>query len=104
MAYSKCPKCENGFFEVSENSPSKSNFKLMFVQCSKCGTVVGTMDYWNIGTLLKDLEKKVGFDSSSSTVNNNLDIINSNIAKLFQLLQSTNRKLSEIEEKINRDK
>lgn len=104
MAYSKCPKCENGFFEVSENSPSKSNFKLMFVQCSKCGTVVGAMDYWNIGTLLKDLEKKVGFGSSSSTVNNNLDIINSNIAKLFQLLQSTNRKLSEIEEKINGEK
>ena len=104
MAYSKCPKCDNGYFEVTENSPSKSNFKLLFVQCSSCGSVVGTMDYWNIGTLLKELEQKVGFGTSTSTINSNLDVINQNITKLFQNLQATNNKLKEIEEKIDRQK
>jgi hypothetical protein len=104
MAYSKCPKCDNGYFEVTENSPSKSNFKLLFVQCSSCGSVVGTMDYWNIGTLVKELEKKVGFGTSTSNINSNLDIINQNIARLFQQIQFTNSKLKEIEEKIDKQK
>jgi hypothetical protein len=104
MAYSKCPKCDNGYFEVTENSPSKSNFKLLFVQCSSCGSVVGTMDYWNIGTLVKELEKKVGFGTSTSNINSNLDVINQNIARLFQQIQFTNNKLKEIEEKIDKQK
>lgn len=104
MAYSKCPKCDNGYFEVTENSPSKSNFKLLFVQCSSCGSVVGTMDYLNIGTLVKELENKVGFGTSTSNINANLDVINQNIARLFQQLQITNNKLKEIEEKINKQK
>lgn len=104
MAYSKCPKCENGYFEVTENSPAKSNFKLLFVQCSRCGSVVGTMDYWNIGTLIKELERKIGFGSSTSNINSNLDVINQNIARLFQHIQFTNNKLREIEEKIDKKK
>jgi hypothetical protein len=102
MAHSKCPKCDNGYFEVTENSPSKSNFKLLFVQCSSCGSVVGTIDYFNIGTLVKELKEKVGLDSSTSNINSNLDVINQNIVRLFQLMQTTNQKLHEIEEKINR--
>lgn len=46
MAYSKCAKCDNTYFEVVENSPARSNYKLMFVQCSKCGTPIGE---WIIG-------------------------------------------------------
>lgn len=59
MAYSKCPKCESTYFEVVEKEPSKSNYKLIFVQCSTCGCVVGTMDYFNIGSRIKDVEKKI---------------------------------------------
>lgn len=104
MAYSKCPKCENGYFEVTENFPSKSNFKLLFVQCSVCGSVVGTMDYWNIGTLVKELEKKVGLGTSTSTINSNLDVINQNLARIFQHIQIMNSKLKEIEDKITKQK
>jgi len=43
-----------------ENSPSKSNYKVMFIQCSKCGSVVGVMDYYNIGTLISKLADKLG--------------------------------------------
>jgi hypothetical protein len=91
MAYSKCPKCDNTYFEVTENSPSKSNYKLLFVQCSKCGSVVGTMDYYNIGARISELEKKVdniSLSSTTSSINNNLNIVNHNIANLFNFVKA----------------
>ena len=101
MAYSKCPKCESNFFEVVENSPSYCNYKLLFVQCSKCGSVVGVMDYWNIGTVVKSIEEKVTRNSSYN-YNSNLDILNQNIARLFNLVKQTNDKLDLIESKLNK--
>jgi uncharacterized Zn finger protein len=59
MALSTCPKCNNHTFEIVENSPSKSAYKLLFVQCTSCGAVVGVMDYYNIGARINELEKKV---------------------------------------------
>ena len=52
MGWSKCPSCKNGTFKIEENAPSNSPYKLIFVHCSSCGTVVGVMDYLNIGDLL----------------------------------------------------
>ena len=60
MAMSTCVKCGNSSFEVKENSPSKSNYKLMFIQCSSCGGVVGVMDYFNIGDFVVKIAKKLG--------------------------------------------
>lgn len=90
MAYSKCPNCDNRSFEVTENSPSKSQFKLMFVQCSKCGCVVGTMDYFNIGARISELEKKINdisLTDNTSTIKNNLNILNENITRLFNYVK-----------------
>jgi predicted Zn finger-like uncharacterized protein len=61
MAYSKCPSCSSTYFET----PSGSRYKLQFVKCSSCGTVVGVLDYYNIGALLFALAKKLGFDLES---------------------------------------
>jgi hypothetical protein len=49
MALSVCPKCDSHAFETKVNEPHDSNFKLLFVQCRQCGTVVGVLDYYNIG-------------------------------------------------------
>jgi hypothetical protein len=35
--------------------------KLNFVQCASCGGVVGVTDFYNIGTLIRTLAKKMGF-------------------------------------------
>ncbi len=59
MATSKCPKCGNTSFEMKEHTPDKSNYKLEFVQCSSCGTVVGVMDYFNIGTRINEVDEKI---------------------------------------------
>lgn len=61
MATSKCPKCEGTRFEIQIVSPTHSNYKLTFVQCASCGTVVGVLDFFNIGSLLQNLAKKLGF-------------------------------------------
>ena len=62
MAQSTCPKCDNHYFEVVENTPRNSNFKLFFVQCTKCGAVVGTQEYAHIGNLIMKLAKKLNID------------------------------------------
>lgn len=65
MAYtSKCPKpdCNSSSFELAEEEPTGSKFKLNFVRCSSCGAVVGVLDYYNIGAVLNKLGKRLGFD------------------------------------------
>jgi len=60
MSTPRCPKCDHTSFQMTEISPERSAFKLMAVHCSGCGTIVGTMDYYNIGTLLHKIAKKIG--------------------------------------------
>ena len=62
MAYSKCPSCTSTSFETSIETPKNSNFKVQFIRCSSCGTVVGVLEYYNIGALLHILAKKLGFN------------------------------------------
>ena len=61
---SKCPKCESTSFETAVESPKKSNFKLIFIRCASCGTVVGVTDYYNIGVLIHSFAKKLNIDLS----------------------------------------
>lgn len=60
MARSACPKCEDTRFELQENTPTKSAYRLMFVQCSSCGAVVGVLDMHNIGALLEKICSHLG--------------------------------------------
>ena len=80
MATSTCIKCGNHSFQIAENSPSGAAFKLMFVQCSSCGGVVGIQDYFNIGTLLQDQEKQIKqLQSSISDIESQLSHISQRI-------------------------
>ncbi|WP_291071942.1 hypothetical protein [Empedobacter sp. UBA5637] len=56
---SKCPNCSNTSFEMVEETPKGSNFKLMFVRCQSCKTVIGFTDYYNTGSLLHKLAEKL---------------------------------------------
>ncbi len=73
---STCAKCNGNLFQVVEQEPAGSNFKLMFVQCSACGTPVGVLDYFNIGSLLDDQKKQLkALDSRVSNIEYTLDQI-----------------------------
>jgi len=50
---SKCGKCEGTRFELKENSPVGSAFKINLVQCASCGTPVGVVDYYDIHTAVQ---------------------------------------------------
>jgi uncharacterized Zn finger protein len=58
--HSKCPKCDGKNFEMVEETPKGSAFRLMFIRCAECGAVVGVMDYFNIGDLMRKVLNKLG--------------------------------------------
>ena len=55
MAFSKCPHCKSGSFEIATKEPSGS----AYTQCSGCGAPFGVSDYYNLGTLLQKQEKAI---------------------------------------------
>lgn len=59
MSYSTCPKCTSASFEIKEAEPRGSSYKLIFVQCSSCGAVVGVLPYYDAGVLAKDNQKEL---------------------------------------------
>ncbi|HEX2933800.1 MAG TPA: hypothetical protein VHO72_00460 [Bacteroidales bacterium] len=62
MNESKCPQCACTEFEVVNQTPVNSNYELIFVRCLQCKTVVGVIDYYNVGTLIKKLAQKLKVD------------------------------------------
>src|SRR5690242_18829758 len=60
VASSTCIKCGNHIFELVEQEPISSAFRLNFVQCSCCGGVVGVLDHFNIAQLISEFAKKLG--------------------------------------------
>ncbi|MBN1950257.1 MAG: hypothetical protein JW801_03585 [Bacteroidales bacterium] len=59
---SKCPRCSNNAFEAINEKPVNSNYELIFVRCTSCKTVVGVVDYYNVGTLVKKLATQLKID------------------------------------------
>lgn len=59
---SKCPHCQKSDFEVAEEELKDYIYKLMFVRCKSCKTVVGVMDCFNIGALIYKLADKLKVD------------------------------------------
>jgi hypothetical protein len=59
MAISQCPKCDGHYFELKLTEISGAAFKFYFVQCSKCGAVVGTQPFNNTEALIRALAKKL---------------------------------------------
>jgi hypothetical protein len=60
MALSTCVKCGGTFFEVVQVEPQGSAFKMLFVQCSACGGVVGVQEFFNVGDLVHTLAERLG--------------------------------------------
>ncbi len=70
MATSKCGACNSTTFEIKENSPKGSNFKLYVFQCASWGAVVGGFEYQSNNVLLdklSDAVRKIGRQLNVST-------------------------------------
>jgi|WetSurMetagenome_2_1015567.scaffolds.fasta_scaffold207814_2 hypothetical protein len=62
MATSKCPKCDGTSFELKELKIKDSNFRINGIQCSHCGCVIGTSEYFNTSELILKLAKKLNIN------------------------------------------
>jgi hypothetical protein len=77
---SKCAHCQNVRFELSEEAPENSAFKVYFVRCAGCKNPIGILPYQDTNTKIDSLEEKL--DAVNKQTNQNLAIINQNIEKL----------------------
>ena len=59
---SKCPRCSNDEFEAVNETPNNSEYELIFIRCTSCKIVVGVIDYYNVGALVKKLASKLKID------------------------------------------
>lgn len=59
MAMSRCPHCESTTFEVTTQEPYHSNYKLVFVQCSRCGAPFSAQPYFNEFDKLVQIEERI---------------------------------------------
>lgn len=62
MAKSACPnpECKGHSFEAVEANIKGVDFPYIFIQCSSCGTVVGTQEAHYVGEILKEMADKLG--------------------------------------------
>lgn len=56
---SKCGFCGAFMWEVKEESPHGSAFKVNFLRCSICKVPVGVIPYYDLHTKLVKMEEKI---------------------------------------------
>lgn len=64
----KCPKCEKSNFELVEDYPTGSNWKMMYIRCSSCKSFLQalymdnvTIQVENLQEDMKKIKDKLGF-------------------------------------------
>lgn len=58
-SHSKYPVCQSTLFEIVDETPTGSKYVLSFVRCSSCKTVVGVLDYYNLGDMMHKMAEKL---------------------------------------------
>lgn len=80
--HSVCGKCGTFTWELSEEAPNLSNWKLFFVRCAMCKVPIGVLEYNNAGAKLDKVEKTVTVLGDSLT--RMFQVIDANIRQLFR--------------------
>lgn len=50
-----CPKCGNMTFEMQDLHVTEMEFRRSAINCTKCGAIIDTVDYFNTPALLHKL-------------------------------------------------
>jgi ribosomal protein L37E len=59
MATSTCAKCGHTSFEIAESAISGLRFKRDFLQCGRCGGVIGVIEADNLNGRLDAIEERL---------------------------------------------
>ena len=79
---SKCGSCGGFRWELSEESPDFSNYKVFFIRCAISKVPIGVADYYDTYSKLEKIEKSVVILGNS--LSQTLGVINENVRRLFQ--------------------
>jgi hypothetical protein len=80
MAIPTCPHCKATHFDVTENEPYGSNYKIFIVHCTGCGAPIGPMEYVVTGVLLANQEKQL------ATIQQSVSALDTRIRRIEQAL------------------
>lgn len=78
---SKCGHCGGFMWELSQEAPSGSAFKVNFIRCSMCKVPVGVLPFYDIHSKLETMEKQN--KTLGETITYSLRVIDDNIRRLF---------------------
>lgn len=79
--HSKCGFCGGLQWEIDEESPDNSAYKVFFVRCKSCKVPIGVMDYYDTHSKLEKIENTVKVLGNSVT--GALGVIDANVRKLL---------------------
>ena len=79
---SKCASCGGFIWEIAEEVPNESAFKVNFIRCSLCKVPIGVIDYYHTHTKLEQIEKTI--KQFGDSLVGMLEVIDGNIRRLFQ--------------------
>ncbi len=87
MAFSsKCLSCNATRFEIKEIELMGAKWRYYAVQCATCGGVVGTVEFFNAGAKLGDIEKSM--EQLTGRVNNIQSSLSSLVNQLNQIVRT----------------
>jgi hypothetical protein len=55
----KCPKCNKSDFELAEDTPTHSKYKMFYIRCSDCKTFLQAIPYIDTTLTLSILEADI---------------------------------------------
>ena len=55
----KCPKCDRTSFELVEDYPTKSAFKMYYIRCSSCQTFLQALPFLDTNTKITTLQNDI---------------------------------------------
>ena len=79
---SKCGQCGGFSWELSEEAPTGSNYKVYFVRCTMCKVPIGVMDFYHTHTKLDKIDKSI--IALGNLMTNTLQTIDENVRRLFR--------------------
>jgi hypothetical protein len=56
----KCPHCDGTSWRTEIIEPRLSNYKLTAIVCESCNAPAGFLDFFNIGDMLMEINKRLG--------------------------------------------
>ena len=59
MAISTCTRCNNKQFELKVVRPIGSEYNVNFIQCNKCGGVLGVLESLEVSALILQLAERL---------------------------------------------